>query len=111
LEIGTPDNFFTIDIDTRAAGIGINIRKLATHRSKEEPKPKTVEETLSEEQQFLNTLDDYTRDKLTWYKNEVDEDIELNDSALPIVVDHLNNQSVPGFIDAMINKMEDEYLD
>lgn len=111
LEIGTPDNFFTIDIDTRAAGIGINIRKLATHRSKEEPKPKTVEETLSEEQQFLNTLDDYTRDKLIWYKNEVDEDIELNDSALPIIVDHLNSQSVPGFIDAMINKMEDEYLD
>jgi hypothetical protein len=111
LEIGTPDNFFTIDIDTRAAGIGINIRKLATHGTTKESKPKTPDETLTEEQQFLNTLDDFTRDKLVWYKNEVDDEIELNDAALQVVVDHENDTSVPGFINAMINKMDDEYLD
>lgn len=110
MEIGTPDNFFTIDIDTRAAGIGINIRKLAKTRTTVEEKPKTKEETLTEEEKFLNTLEPYTRDKLTWYKNEVDGNIELNNEILVTVANHINKDSIPGFISSMISEMDDEYL-
>ena len=110
MEIGTPDNFFTIDIDTRAAGIGINISKLAKNKTTVEEKPKTKEETLTEEQKFLNTLDTYTRDKLIWYKTEIDGNIELNDKTLVIVADHINKNSIPGFISSMITEMDDEYL-
>ena len=110
MEIGTPDNFFTIDIDTRAAGIGINIRKLAKTRTTIEEKPKTKEETLTEEEKFLDTLDSYTKDKLTWYKKEVDENIELNNETLFTVANHINKDSIPGFISSMIAEMDDEYL-
>ena len=111
MELGTPDNFFTIDIDTRAAGIGINIRKLAEIRTTVEEKPKTIEETLTEEEKFLNTLDEYTKEKLIWYKTNVDGDIKLNNEALAIVANEYNRTSIPGFITTMINEMDDEYLD
>lgn len=92
-EINTPDNFFTLDVDGRTAGININLKLLIEGR-KEEVKKKKEEEKVKKDNKKSKILEDIKnklQEKGIDYSDDLDAIIKYNRREVSLALSNLKS--------------------